>query len=257
MKKTTIFLCVISCIFLIHGCNGHEEIQYYPNGMIKSKTQLDTNGLYNGYCFNYNRDGILVSKVPFIHGLISGILYQYYSNGIVHAKELFVNNKRNGLATYFYKNNALKSRKKYNGSVVIDTSYNYYENGRLQCRVFHTTQGKIIDFDFYTINGRRDILYTRPIITTDADTIEIGRDYYFAVLLANRLSNSVIVKISSSSSKIDSLHSFKGKNYYLIRKPKPGLNLIRGKVYNLVFQDDTLFTYNFILEHKFFVRTQK
>lgn len=236
------------------GCRPHEEKHFFPTGQLKSRVSLDADGLYDGYSFNFTKDGALVSKVPFQHGEVDGMTYHYYPTGALRACEPNRHSRLNGQARYFFPNGKTKRIKAFQNDVEVGTSLHYYSSGRLRVRVQHNRTGKVVDLDAYTPTGQRDVLYTQALVLAASDTVPAGRPYPFDVVLANALSNAVTVKITSPGSPLDSLPAPVRTHRYVMAHPRPGANRLHGRVYNRVLRHDTLYTYCFDFQHTFWVR---
>ena len=242
---------------LLTGCRPNEENRYYHTGQLKSRVALDDKGLYNGYCQNFDTDGALKSKLQFQHGEIEGVAYYYYPTGKLWAYTPYRHSKLNGLTRYFYANGKVKRIKEYRNDVEVGTSLHYYSSGRLHGRVQHDHSGKVVEFDFYTPSGKRDMSYTKALVLAAFDTISSSQSYTFDVVLANSLSDAVTVRINSPDNNLDSLPAPLEKHRYVTVHPHPGANRLRGRVYNRVLRHDTLYKYWFEIQHTFWVRSAK
>lgn len=250
---------IIWALFITAGffasCRRNDRFKYYPNGQIKWTDSLSAEGQFTSTYFR--PDGTREKIVPFLSGHINGLLRRYDATGKLKSTEMWENDTINGPILYYYGNGKLKTKKVFRNGISVDTSLFYYSSGRLWGREYHDVNGKIIEFDFYTPAGKRDVSWTQPLVLAASDTIPASQPYVFDLVLANSLSNAVTFAIKSPGNKIDSLPMPAGKHRYIIAHPIPGTNFVRGRVYNKVLNHDTLGTYSFDIQHTFFVRSSR
>lgn len=249
----SVFLLMLGC--LVTACDRQrEETGYHANGTLEHRVRLDANGLYNGDMVHYYKDGKVESILPFTHGEIHGLVLKYYPSGELYAKEKWQAGKRVGLSEYYFKNGKPKYKAYCQDNALVGPTFRYYANGFLHEKILYSPTGEIIDFDKYDKDGRRNLLYTRPLLVAKQDTVEEGTPYEFEVVLANRETEAVFVKFTVPKSDLDSTKGMYSKWRYRIMTRQPGTQRLEGRVYNQRVSGDTLHTRWYGLLHTFYVR---
>jgi hypothetical protein len=76
-------------------------MEYYPNGNLKSKTEINAEGIPNGKYEEYYSNGKLKKETEYIAGAVSDTVYYYYENGIMKKKGLFREDQMVGWWLYY------------------------------------------------------------------------------------------------------------------------------------------------------------
>jgi hypothetical protein len=107
---------------------GNVVYEYYPNGKIKSETEVkDT--IANGVMKNYDRDGNPLSACTFNMGILEGPAVTYYPNGQVEHKMNYSRGKKEGMAQWFYSTGELYRTVNYRGGKTEGIKTTYFKKG--------------------------------------------------------------------------------------------------------------------------------
>jgi hypothetical protein len=131
MKNILIFLLAI--IFL--SCNNKKFYKdFYENGNVKLKIEIDENEIKNGKFFEYYNDGELKAIGKYINGNVEDSAFIYYENGKLREKGFFKNGYKNGWFFIYRENGKIMKKEEF---IKINNKYlkNQYiffdENGTI------------------------------------------------------------------------------------------------------------------------------
>jgi hypothetical protein len=104
-------LFLILLILTIISCKKEQFVtEFYPNGNIKLKVQINKDSIQNGTYEEYYENGELKSKTNYVNGLITDSLFNFYENGLIKDKGTVKNNFPNGWWNYYRFNGQLKEK---------------------------------------------------------------------------------------------------------------------------------------------------
>lgn len=103
---------------------------YYPNGQLKEETNF-TNGNENGKSIGYFEDGSIMYESFFKEGLLQGTLKLYHRNGKLESEQFYKKNKKHGICKGFYASGRLEYEV-------------FYEYGDLQYSERYDSTGALI-----------------------------------------------------------------------------------------------------------------
>jgi hypothetical protein len=229
----------------------------YPTGEIEYQAPLNAQGLYDGEVKTFYKNGSLKAIRPYYKSRITGEVIRYYPNGKLESTEYFKNGETFGPVKQYYPTGQLKYEAKLYGKVYADTARSYYPNGELKLLIVYDDKGHKADFGAWHPNGEIDIGYTRPLFLSDRDSVLEGQDYTFEVVLGNRRSNVVNVKILHPLTGVDSTKGVYARTRFIIRRPAPGPHVVKAEVRNLWARkgSDTIWTNVYPIQHSFWVQT--
>ncbi|WP_177204904.1 toxin-antitoxin system YwqK family antitoxin [Hymenobacter arizonensis] len=254
MRRT---LSILGRLFalLLPACGPREEVGYYPGGEVRYRAPLDAQGLYDGEVKTFHSNGAVKGVTPYRKSHVTGVAQRYYPSGQLESEEHFRNDKTFGLLRHYYPTGQLKYEAKLYGSVYADTAFLYHPNGELRQMIVYDGQGRKIDYGVWSPSGLRDRGYTRPLVLSDRDTIPEGQDYAFEVVLGNRRSDVVSVKILRPVAGIDSTKGMYARTRFLLRRPAPGPHVVTGVVRNKWARkgSDTVWTDRYDFRQTFWV----
>lgn len=124
-------LLLISLTLTMISCKKDNYVtEFYANGNIKLKVQIDKDSIQNGTYEEFYDSGELKSKTNYINGKISDSLFNFYKNGTVKEKGITKDNNRDSWWLYFRPSGTLKEKSEF--ITVNNESYKnqsiYYDN---------------------------------------------------------------------------------------------------------------------------------
>lgn len=228
--RTPNLVLIILFVVLLSACKKREEIEYYSTGEIKLRAPLDEEGVYDGEVTYFHKNGAVKSKIPFRNHHINGVLKKYYQNGKLESTETFINGKNDGVLKQFYLNGKLEYETNLKGDIHTDTARYYFPNGEIHQVIIYDRKGRKVDYGVWLPNGQLDTRYTHPLFLSNTDDLRYGQDYSFEIVLGNRRSNVVTVKILAPTFGVDSTQGTHTKTQYIIRRPTLGSHAVIAKI---------------------------
>ena len=93
---------ILVCYLLFNGCtNADKNIDYYPNGKIKS-IKYYSKKILNGECVWFYNNGFIERKVIYVDGKMNGNSYYFYTSGALKSKRFWSNDKTIGFAAEYW-----------------------------------------------------------------------------------------------------------------------------------------------------------
>ncbi|GAB3878928.1 hypothetical protein GCM10028824_41490 [Hymenobacter segetis] len=220
---------------LLPACGPREKVkvEYYPTGEVKYRAPLDGQELVNDTAKYFYKNGAPSDVLPYRHGRLDGLVKRYYPSGQLESTETWKNGERFGPERFYYPTGQLKNKGFRYGSIHRDTTRSYHPNGEESQMIAYNDQGRRVDFGVWRPNGQVDTTYTRPFFITDRDTLPEGQDYAFEVVLGNRRSDAVNVKVLRPSTGVDSTKGVYSRTRFLIRRPTRGRHSVTVEVLNI------------------------
>lgn len=186
MKNEILMIFVLKLLF---SCNSNNvKLDYYPNGNLKAKTEINEKGLPDGKYEEYYPDSTLKQETTYSEGIVVDTVYYYYENGIMKKKGLFKDG--NNVGWWFYYDLFGKLSKKTDYLTIDNNPYVNQE-------IYFDEEGNI-DYNsssFFNIH----INDTLPIGKNigKLDYISNSKDYdlqFIYVIIENEYSNGFIKK---------------------------------------------------------------
>jgi len=161
-------------ILTLISCKKEKYVtEFYPNGNIKLKVQIDKDSIQNGTYEEFYENGELKSKTNYVNGKISDSLFNFYDNGTIKEKGIVKNNFQNGWWNYYRQNGSLKEKTEWiivkdslhkNQSIYIDQNgkIKYDESSYFELKIPDTIYlGKnFAKFDYYSnFNVYKKLMY--------------------------------------------------------------------------------------------------
>lgn len=255
MNILKIAWCAASLLLLTH-CRPHENVGYYPTGNVKYRVPLNEKGRYSGELTHYYPNGTLKSVIPFQNGDVTGLVRSYAPTGKLVTTSFWKNNEKTGQMREYFPTGKLSFKSTMLNNKRIDTAYWYYPTGKLKSLIVYDAGGKKTDFGAWKPDGSKDVQYIYPLFLSRADTLVLGQDYIFKIVLGNRRSTAIRVKILLPTARLDSAVGEKSTTQYILRRPSLGEHLVRAKVYERWQHSDTLWTNWYGVEHRFYVKAR-
>lgn len=185
MKKFKIILILLVNLFSCQKDNYKEE--YYSNGNLKLKVEVDYKGVPNGLYQEFYDTGEIKLKANYINGISSDTVFNYHKNGIIKEKGVLFNNLREGWWYNYDNKGGLKSQSEY--LIIKDSTYKnqsiyFYDNGEVDYDLSWFFTLKIPDTIVLGRN-RGEIKYYSPLKS------EVK---YLLAIVENRYSDIVVKK---------------------------------------------------------------
>ena len=239
---------------LLSACNDrNEKIIYYPSGEIMERAPLGADGIYEGEVKDFYKKGQIKFVMPFHNHRINGLVKRYYNNGQLESSEFYKDGKTFGERKQYYATGRLKYTTKIIDGAHVDTAHYYHSNGELAQMIVYDSTGRKIDFAAWNKGGILDPSYTTAIFLSNKDSISFGENYSFELRLGNRHSGSIIIKILSPKSGIDSAKGKYANTRYIIRKPLIGPHVLKARLYEHWSHEgsDTIWVDTYDVKHEF------
>jgi hypothetical protein len=207
MKKN-ILLPLVLIMFITVSCKNKNNLvsTYYPNGIIKSESQMK-DGMRNGLTKNYDEKGRLLSTAELVNDKYEGWLITYNSlNGKVTAKSHYKDDKQNGSVTTYYDEGQLYREETYINGRLDSLVKTYWPDGRLQAEVYYKMGAPGVGLKEIDRDGK-------PVKQPEIIVREINK-------LASQNAVTVKVYLSDNNPKVD----------FFLGELKDGIYLDSGKL---------------------------
>ena len=124
---------------------------------------LNDSLIEHGLHFDYDTNGIIISKVMYLDGKLNGYSYAYYDSGKYSNITKYSKGYTNGISTDYYRSGNVMCKGKYKGGLKVGKWKYYYDNGKLQAKgKFSNKIGQdTMMFNFF--NDTCGISYFTPI----------------------------------------------------------------------------------------------
>lgn len=136
MRRSIIPLIII----LLISCSENQEKQYYENGNIKLKAEIQ-DGKRDGFVYEYYEDGTIKSKGEWHNGLVHGTVEHYYPNGKLKSSSKWVKGQQSGGSKEYYESGELWSTSTLKNDVMVGETK------------FYNREGTVIEKHRYNDNG--------------------------------------------------------------------------------------------------------
>ncbi len=209
-------------LLIFTSCGGDEKyvIEYFPNGNIKFKTQVDSKGVPNGTYEEYYETSELYLKGKLVNAWLSDTLFKYFKNGKLEEIGKLEKGLKKGWWSYYDSTGKLIKQNEY---LIIRDSI--YQNQSILYR-----DDLSIDYDrssFFEIELN--------------DTINLGRNtgkikYYSNFDYYRNFLNVVIENKYSESEKVKDTFPFDPDfPFFGVFGSKTGHKTIKGEILETVF----------------------
>lgn len=241
MKK---ILLLISIILITDSCNNEKFFtEYYPNGNLKLKVQINKDSIQIGTYETYYETGELSSKTNYYNGTIADTLFKYHKNGVIKEKGLVKNNIKDGWWLYYDSDGRLNKKSDFvtvRDSMYKNQSYYYDKNGN--------------------VNLEPSTYFELEI----PDTLKIGKNAAriknYVTNYNNRNSNLLSVIIENEYSETETRKDTFGdgtlKPFFGISIYRKGNQKIKGKILEKILtvkeENDSISTLTIMEHYKYF-----
>ena len=250
------FLFVFS-LFSFYSCTRNEEVGYYDTGELKYKASLNYKNIYEGSFSEFYKNGIKKIEMNFSHNHVNGLVKRYYPNGRVLSTAVYKNGVQSGEVKSYYSTGELRSQGNIYKKTPVGIVKYFYRNGKIQHLRIYDNKGKVVDFAEFKVNNLIDKRYTKPLIYTYNDTVEVDSVGSFEVILANQLSEDIRVKFKNDNLLFDSLPGRYSKYKYVFKSDKLGKKCISGNVYQYQNYEDSIVTTIYPWHYCFHISSRK
>ncbi len=134
-----LFLILVAMTILV-SCNENKyKKEFFPEGSLKSKIEINDNGIPNGVYEEYYPTGELKMKTKYLNGILIDSVYVYHTNGKISEKGKMLNGHKVNWWSYFYSNGNLKNKNEYiirnDSTLLMNQNINYKENGEIDYEI--------------------------------------------------------------------------------------------------------------------------
>ncbi len=106
--------------------------EYYDNGKIHFKKNVDDKNFLHGWTREYFKSGKLKSERMYEHGYLHGISRLYYPTGELMTEWKYKEGKRNGISLGYYKSGTLKDKGFYKEDLLNGNVKMFFPNGKIK-----------------------------------------------------------------------------------------------------------------------------
>lgn len=183
------FLVYMILVFGIYSCNQkHFKEEYYANGNLKLKAEVNEQGSLNGSFKEFYDSGNLKLSTSYVKGFISDSVYHYYENENLKEKGLMKDEQKIGWWFYYDKNGLLKFKKEFkinDNLLFLNQDIHYKSNGKIDS----------LNSSFFKLNIDDTIVLGPNKGTINYySNIKDYTDRYMYVILENQYSETLIKK---------------------------------------------------------------
>lgn len=174
-------------IIIVISCNKEKFYEeFYENGNIKMKIEINENKIKNGKFFEYYQDGKLKATGKYINDEVEDSTFIYYENGKLREKGLFRKGYKKGWFITYRENGQIMKKEEF-----IKTNDKYLKNQHI----------------FYDQNNKIDYSKSSFFCLNIPDTIKIGKNkltlnYYDTSTKGDYNFLNVIIKNEYSENEI-------------------------------------------------------
>lgn len=130
MKKSFIFAILAMVMLVFTGCKEVKE-EKYSNGEIRVQTEINSEGVKDGFHKEFSQKGILLLEEEYKNGKKDGKCRTYYEDGTLQKLEVFKDDKKNGDFIKYNKDGNILFATKYIDGKENGIRYEYNEKGVL------------------------------------------------------------------------------------------------------------------------------
>lgn len=223
MKNLISLFLIITFISCDKG-NYYEE--FYENGNIKLKIEINENKIRNGKFFEYYQDGKIKASGKYINGEVEDSTFLYYENGKLREKGFWQKGYKNGWFITYRENGRIMKKEEF-----IKHDDQYLKNQHI----------------FYDQNGKIDYSKSSFFNLNIPDTIKIGKNkltlnYYDTSTKSNYNFLNVIIKNEYSENEIknDTFTDGTRNPFFGVYAYKKGELIINGTIEEKILQQTNI-----------------
>lgn len=129
---------ILIAVIIISGFSSCKEdnfkVEYYPDGNLKSKIEINDKKNPHGIFEEFYNNGILKTKTHYKNGIISDTLYNYYENGKIKEKGLVAGKQMLGWWNYYNNSGKLIKKAEYfirDGESLLNQEISFDNQGNI------------------------------------------------------------------------------------------------------------------------------
>jgi len=103
-------------------------IEYYDNGNVSIKGQLNSKGKREGIWEVFYENGNIHWRTPFKEDKADGIVEWFYENGNIHLRTSYKEGNKDGIEEWFYENGNIRRRTPYKNGMEDGIEERFYSN---------------------------------------------------------------------------------------------------------------------------------
>lgn len=204
-KQITMTLRFIFSILLIQtiiiGCAKREEVNYYPDGVVKSQVEMQDGKPHGVYKYFYP-SGKLALQGSQMEGKKNGVEEAFYESGGLKQSCEWKDDMRNGYLKKYNEEGDLYSISFFKNDKKEGEEDWYHPNGTIITRQILDTLGNVIYFMEWDSLGSK--IYSRavPIVRIERDTISVNEECLISIRFGYRLTGDLNFGLTSLKSEV-------------------------------------------------------
>lgn len=252
-----IIICFIVVSILI-SC-GKVNREYFPNGNLKSKTELNRKGEINGLKTEYYENKKTQSIGHYSNNIQNGEFKRFHSNGNIEMDLWFKNGEKDGTLKAYYLDGKLWYTYSYVNDKIDGYYKEYYNNGgKKEIRLYYLDS--LLYFELFDSLGNFTKDFRKISIECKSDTINLGDTFKTQIELKGPKIGKIeyaAVDALPSELKVKEVYSkflpvIDGKGIYEYKSIKPGSFIILGSI--RIKYDSISYPRYYYFRKKFFVK---
>lgn len=197
-RKHILIVLLVQAIAI--GCAKKEEVDHYPNGVVKSQIEI-VDGKPHGIYKYFYKSGKLAIQGKNSNGEKNGLEQVYYENGILKQSCEWKGNMRNGYLKKYNENGILSLIAFYKNDKKVGREDWYHSNGKVTTRQIFDSLGNVI----YVLNwdslGQKTYSRAMPIIKIKNDSINVNEECLISVSFGFPLTGKIGFDLESLEAK--------------------------------------------------------
>jgi len=238
---------------------GKVDREYYPNGNLKSKIELNRNGEINGLKTVYYENKQIQSIEHYSKNIENGEFRKYFSNGNIEITLWYKNGIKDGTLNAFYQNGRLWYTYSYANDRIDGYYREYYNKGsKKEIRLYE--KDSLLYYELFDSLGNFTKDFRKITIDCKSDTIILGNAFRALIELKGPKIGKIeysAVDALPSELKVKEVYSkflpiVASKGIYEFKPTKPGSYVILGSI--RIKYDSITYPRYYYFKKKFFVK---
>ena len=243
-----------------------EVVNRYDNGNVRMKCETNAEGIKDGICKEYYKDGSLFILGNWKDGKQDGKLIKYFKNGNIKGVQFFKNGAFDGKVILYHKNGEVKHKGRFKNGLKTGFFKTYDSTGDLDYKreyviVEDTNEhvNQLLDFNNKGDTLNRSYYYK---IRKNQDTIHLN-DSLKVKITIKPLHDSIKVFYGGynkdykiiDSSKRKEIDGTNLKANFHVKPNKSGENEIRGEIWDYKIDDSVLWYHAMYFNLNFYAKS--
>lgn len=180
-------ICIVfACLIFLYSCKSDRQVDYYPDGKIKSSSSI-VGGIKNGFSVNYYNNGVIKCLCRYQNDTLEGMAMNYDSLGNLSYTQTLKKGKSNGFFQTYYNNKSIKKRyfienDKKKGEYLFFDSIGKIKEKREY--IIHNGESELNQYIVYNQTGKIEKENSNYFtVYSEKDTINFGEKYKLKIQL--------------------------------------------------------------------------